>query len=619
MAIAVAFSYTKDYMEAQDIVQEAFIKSYQSIHQLKEPSYFSTWLYKILIRQCFHHLQTKKRAVKLDFELQQLQLNQDSQSPDFEPLYEALNSLKENYQIVIYLHYFYDFKVQEIAQLIGKPINTIKIQHRARIQLKQQLEQGTRHYIKEQDVKNMLNDLKQAALQYFSIPESFALTIEDMDEEEATFLWKDEHSEDGYYITLKPNGQLLFLSQPISDSDVCISAEQQQQIAEQFMTSQYPDALHYFTLTTIQTTPNSKRYYYKQFVAGFPLQSAYCTIEVSNGGQLINFSYKAYQVNPPQMPDSLAEKEPILEKLANSVWTKQLVYLSSEYYTVPCSGLYAVYYSSLVYHSFDAATGKDLSEHNETEVMDVEQQEKFVPLPTSKRDVPLPTIEEIIGLTPSMKLIRTSEEEDGYIGKVWRDQTYEQPSDKSMNQFVLDRFEHTVKAKVNETTGELRGFVWFKERTGTLSLSFKQCEEMAVKFLNTYFPAFLPYLQMKVQDASFNEVHRAFFRFHLFVDGLPLEGEFFMLSVNKTTGLVDMLMAPKLDANVLADFRVQPLLPVEQAKKALRNVDSVLEWDKRFEMDEPVEILIYRFKSRESQLPIRYIDATTGELILIKE
>ncbi|AWE07483.1 hypothetical protein DCE79_08890 [Lysinibacillus sp. 2017] len=48
-------------------------------------------------------------------------------------------------------------------------------------------------------------------------------------------------------------------------------------------------------------------------------------------------------------------------------------------------------------------------------------------------------------------------------------------------------------------------------------LTFAQCEEIAIKFLSMYFPAFLPFLQIKVKDASFNEEHRAFFYFGLFV------------------------------------------------------------------------------------------------------
>ena len=465
----------------------------------------------------------------------------------------------------------------------------------------------------------MLNHLKEIALQYVSIPASFALTIEDIDEDEATFLWKEDGSDEGYYINLSADGKLLSLSQPVSPTDKMISAEQQQFIAEQFLTEQYNEALNYFTLSTIKTKAESKRYYYEQFVYEIPLQSSYCTIEISNSGQLINFEYKAYQTSPPKTPATLAAKEPILEQLTKADWTAQLEYLSSEYYTVPHSGLYAVYHSTFLYHSFDAATGEDLLKQKKVEEIETEPQERFVPLRQVEPDVPLATIEEIIGIPTTMEVIRQGDDDGGYIGIVWRDKTYKQPTDKSMNQFVLDRFEHTVKATVNKETGELRGFVWFKERTGSLSLSFEQCEEIAVKFLNTYFPMFIPYLQMKVQDESFNEANRAFFHFGLFVQGLPLEGEFFMLSVNKTTGLVDMLMTPKLDARVLEDFQIQPKLPVEQAKEALKDVDAVLEWDKRYEKEEPVEMLIYRFKSRKSKLPIRYINATTGELILWKE
>lgn len=614
-----SFSYTKDYMEAQDVVQETFIKAYHSIHQLKEPAYFSTWLYKILIRQCFHHVKAKKRDNELAFELQQLQLIQDEPSPHFDELYEAINGLKENYRTVILLHYFYDFKLQEISNLVSKPLNTVKIQlHRARTQLKQQLQLSTQRTVKQKDVKAMLNHLKEIALQYVSIPDSYTLSIEDIDEDGATFLWKEDEPDEGYYIHVSSTGKLLSLSQPIQSSEKLVSNEQQQAIAAQFITAQYKEALQYFTLESVKTKDDSKRYYYRQLVHGIPLQSAYCTVEISNSGQLVNFEYKAYQTNPPDVPATFAATEPIVEQLKNAEWTTQLEYLSSDYYTVPHSSLYVVYHSTFLSHSFDASTGEDLSSSRDEETED-EIQEQFVPVRQVACDEPLSTIEDIIGITPSMERIRQSEMEEGYIGIVWRDQSYEQPDDKSMNQFVLDRFEHTIKATVHEQTGEMRGFVWFKERTGSLALNFEQCEEVAVKFLNTYFPAFIPYMKMKVKDASLNEEHRAFFHFGLFVQDLPLEGEFFMLSVNKTTGLIDMLMAPKLDVQVLEAFQVQSLLPLQHAKEALKDIDATLEWDKRYEMEEPVEMLIYRFKHRGLGLPLKYIDARTGELIVRKE
>ena len=215
-----------------------------------------------------------------------------------------------------------------------------------------------------------------------------------------------------------------------------------------------------------------------------------------------------------------------------------------------------------------------------------------------------------------MKRIREAEVDDNYVGIVWRDEAYKQPEDKSMNQFVLDRFEHTVKATVHKDTGELRSFVWFKERTGDLDLTFEQCGDIALKFVYTYFPRFVPFMKMKVQDPSFNEANRACFYFNLEVQNLPLEGEFFMLSVNKTTGLIDSLMGPKIDIRLLEEFVVQPLLPIEQALEAMCEVDAVLEWDKRYRNDEEtVEMLIYRFKHRESGQAVKYIDAVNGRVI----
>lgn len=109
--------------------------------------------------------------------------------------------------------------------------------------------------LKWQDVKYMLQQLKETALQYVSIPASFTLKVEDFDEDGATFLWSEQLAEDGYYVRLSADGKLLSLSQPASASHEIMSAEQQQAIAEQFITTQYEDALHYFTLQKLRLLP----------------------------------------------------------------------------------------------------------------------------------------------------------------------------------------------------------------------------------------------------------------------------------------------------------------------------------------------------------------------------
>lgn len=609
--IATAFSYTKDYMAAQDVVQETSMKAYSALHQLKEPAYFATWLYKILIRECLHYMKKEKRAAQLVVELQQLQL--DDPTLQFDTLYDALGELKENYRSVLLLHYFYDFKLYEIASIVDRPLNTVKTQlHRARLQLKDKLEGSMQRTIQQQEVNGMF---KQIALQYVSVPDSFSLAIEDIDENEATFVWKQNDIEDGYYIKVSRQGKLLSLSQPVQLTEERKSTDELQMIAEQFMTAQYADALDYVTLMEVKAKETSNRFYYKQLVAGVPLFGSWCTIEVAHDGQLMNFEYRPYVVTPPHVPATFAKTAPILEQLHNANWTTELQYISSDYYDVAQSGLYVVYHSTFLYHSFDAQTGDDLS-HDDEEIK--ESDETYVPLRAVTCDERHTTLEKIIGVPPSMVRIRETDVDDDCIGIVWRDETYEQPTDKSMEQFLFDRFEETVKATVHKETGELRGFVWFKERAGNLSLNYKQCEDIALRFIQTYYAPFVPYLRMEVKESTIERRH-AFFHFALFVDETIVQGEFFRLSVNKKTGFIDMLMAPRLSASVLHAFCKQPLMPLEEAKHALCDVEAQLEWDKRYELDDPVDMLIYRFKHRGSGNRVQCIDAVSGQLIVSTE
>ena len=114
--LAKAYTYMKNKQDAEDIVQETFIKAFAALPQLKEPNYFATWLYKILMRESLFALKKKERTKLLESEImQQLQLLDQENSDDYSTLHQAVASLKKDYQTAIVLHYFYDFKVFEIA------------------------------------------------------------------------------------------------------------------------------------------------------------------------------------------------------------------------------------------------------------------------------------------------------------------------------------------------------------------------------------------------------------------------------------------------------------------------------------------------------------------------
>ena len=53
--------------DAEDMAQEVFIQVYRSIHQFKEESLLSTWIYKITTTKCLDHLRSKKRKKRFGF------------------------------------------------------------------------------------------------------------------------------------------------------------------------------------------------------------------------------------------------------------------------------------------------------------------------------------------------------------------------------------------------------------------------------------------------------------------------------------------------------------------------------------------------------------------------
>lgn len=614
--LAKAYSYVSNREDASDIVQETLLQAFKSMHQLKEPKYFSTWLFKILLRQCFAFLRQKKRTLVVETELIQQQLFEQEPSVNYEFVHEALSLLRKDYQNVLILFYFYDFKVQEIAYLLDKPINTIKMYlHRGRIQLKKQLEQRMNKSIKQKEVVHMLKEqLAKLALNFVSIPDNYQLLVEDYSNEQATFMWSTDELEEGIEVSLDPNGKLLDLTRPPSTTGKLVTTQQQQAIAEQFLTAQYTEALDYLTVSTIIEKEDETKFLYKQFVGGYPLESYYTKIIVSKYGEIIDFTYNGYTKAPPKIPTQLASKDRILQQVFKAPWTLSMKYLVSDNCSVPQSGLYPIYESPIVYQSFNAIDGKALFEEEVEE--DVSSFTKFPyvkPLEKQK------TLENIIGVTDCMEKLREIEIDENTLGIVWRKKDWKAPKDKSMENFLLERIEDTVKAKVDKHSRNLKEFMWFKERTGELDLSFEACRDIACTFIATHFKQYVPYLQMQIKKSSFNEANRAFFTFPLHVaPGLQIEWEHFYVGVNKTTGFIDIFRSPSMDLELLYSYDSATIQPIENVIPALKKADAFLQWSRQYDENKNDEVLQYRLGLSETKQQIVGIDATTGQLIVSK-
>lgn len=153
-----AFCYHRigDFQDAQDLVQEIFLKVYLSLNQLRDPGKFSGWLYRIAINNCNLWLR-KRKAKTLSLEdpdkLQDTSLSiyEDYHKRELEiKIKEALSQLSENNRLVITLRYLGGRSYNEIADFLNLPLTTVKSRvHEGKKQLKKELINMVRKFLRK--------------------------------------------------------------------------------------------------------------------------------------------------------------------------------------------------------------------------------------------------------------------------------------------------------------------------------------------------------------------------------------------------------------------------------------------------------------------------------------
>ena len=134
-----------DEMEAEDVTQQVFVNTLQSISSFKWRGIsFSAWLFRIAHNQAVDYLRKKKRAaLPLDESLTDSDSNpqliaEDKQ--DIEQLLQATKKLTEAQREVISLRFTSGLPIAEVAKVMGKSQGAVKaLQHSAIVALRKAL------------------------------------------------------------------------------------------------------------------------------------------------------------------------------------------------------------------------------------------------------------------------------------------------------------------------------------------------------------------------------------------------------------------------------------------------------------------------------------------------
>jgi RNA polymerase sigma factor (sigma-70 family) len=136
---ATILRMTKNPQDAQDLVQEAFIKIYNQLGKYDQRGAFSGWLYRVAVNHCMDEFRKKRSHFKL------AEVNEASAINTSHPevillkkeknrqLEKLIGTLPEDERLIILLRYANELPYEEIAETTGMPLSMIRNKlHRAK-------------------------------------------------------------------------------------------------------------------------------------------------------------------------------------------------------------------------------------------------------------------------------------------------------------------------------------------------------------------------------------------------------------------------------------------------------------------------------------------------------
>ena len=110
--VRLAFTYTKNVQDAEDIVQDVFFTYLEKAPRFMDDAHEKAWLIRVTANKCKDELRKRKYAP--------LPLNEDilSLPPEEQTLLSAVLELEDKYRLPLHLHYYEGYSIAEIARIL---------------------------------------------------------------------------------------------------------------------------------------------------------------------------------------------------------------------------------------------------------------------------------------------------------------------------------------------------------------------------------------------------------------------------------------------------------------------------------------------------------------------
>ncbi len=150
-AMTIAMRMLRNREEAEEAVQDAFVRAFNALSQFENRSQFSTWLYRILFNVCSTSLSKREEPLRPIFsgtyeETGEDEIPDTGEIPDSivegeelrQQVVDSLNDLPPLYSAIATMFYLDDLSYEEIVTITGSPLGTVKARlFRARAMLRE--------------------------------------------------------------------------------------------------------------------------------------------------------------------------------------------------------------------------------------------------------------------------------------------------------------------------------------------------------------------------------------------------------------------------------------------------------------------------------------------------
>ena len=150
-ALTLAVRMLRNREDAEEVVQDAFVRAFRSLSKFKGAAKFSTWFYRILYNACLTKLGKRKDEFQsVDYDDGKEYKSEDAREPTFHTALESKDLLvfikkvivemPERYSSILSLFYFQELSYEEICEVTRLPLGTVKAHlFRARALLQKRL------------------------------------------------------------------------------------------------------------------------------------------------------------------------------------------------------------------------------------------------------------------------------------------------------------------------------------------------------------------------------------------------------------------------------------------------------------------------------------------------